>query len=194
MRALLAFILVGALGGTALAQGGPGYYGGPPPPPPPGVFRSGLVLGFDIGLGAINFSNCDGCEALGGLGWGLQLGGMISPNMAIVGDVSAVSHFLDDQQQTLNSVTVTGVLRGWLSRIFFLEGGLGIGWMQLDDPYGTIADTKGGLALLGGAGIEVVQAANFALDIRLRITGARYDYGDGVGVSNVAVLAGFTWY
>jgi len=61
---------------------------------------------------------------------------------------------------------VTAVLRGWLSRIFFLEGGLGVGWMQLDDPYGTIADTKGGLAILGGAGLEIVQAANFALDIR----------------------------
>src|SRR5688572_4091715 len=198
MKALLGIIAAGlvlAAAGSASAQGyGPGYYQQPPPPPPPGVYRSGLVLGFDIGVGAIAFTDCDECESLGGLAWGLRLGGMVGPNLAILGDVSGVSHFLEEEDATLNSVTVTGILRGWLSRIIYLEGGVGIGWMQLDDPYGTIADTRGGFGLIAGVGIEVLQTSSFVLDIRGRVSASRFDYGDGVGVANWTLAAGFTWY
>jgi hypothetical protein len=198
MKALLGIAAVCAVllsSGAASAQGyGPGYYGAPPPPPPPGVIRSGLVLGFDLGIGAISFTDCEDCDVLGGLAWGFQLGGMIGPNLALLADISGVSHYLSDEDATLNSLTVTGVLRGWLGRILYLEGGVGVGWMQLDDPYGTIAETRGGLGLLIGGGVELVQATSFVLDLRLRFSVARFDYGDGVGVGNTSLALGLTWY
>jgi hypothetical protein len=196
MKATLAVVVVAVLlaaTGSANAQSGPGYYGGPPPPPPPGVYRSGLVFGGHLGVGAISFTDCDDCESLGGFAWGLQVGGMLAPSLALLADLSGVTHFGDDET-ALTSMTFAGVLRGWVSRIFYLDGGLGVGWMQLSDPYGVIADTQAGFGLLVGAGVEVLQTPSFALDIRLRFSVARFDYGDGVGIGNTTLGVGLTWY
>jgi hypothetical protein len=171
----------------------PGYYGAPPPPPPPGVIRSGFIFGGSIGLGAINFTDCEGCDALGGLALQFHLGGMVGPNLALMFDGATVMHLLDDDS-ALYSNTGMAVLRGWLSRVFWLEGGLGFGQMQLGDAYGLIAETRGGFGLLVGAGIEVLQSTSFTIDIQLRVTAARYDYGDGVGVANTSLNVGFNFY
>jgi hypothetical protein len=201
MRAWLAIATLAAtllLAGRAEAQGyGPGYYPGAPPPPPRGIIRSGLVFGFGIGLGAISFTDCDDCEVLGGLGLEGHIGGMIAPNLALLFDAAVVVHPLDDGRggtSSLASITYMGVLRGWVSRIFWLQGGLGGGYMSLGDEYGTIATSEMGFGVLLGAGIELVQSTSFALDLQLRISASRYDYGDGVGVANTVLQVGLNWY
>jgi hypothetical protein len=186
------------LGGRAEAQGyGPGTYRAPPPPPPTGVIRSGFIFGGGIGLGAISFTDCSDCEVLGGLGLQFHLGGMLAPNLALMFDGATVIHPLDDgdgSTSALASNTGMAVLRGWISPIFWLEGGLGLGYMSLGDEYGTIAETRAGWGGLVGAGLEIVQTPQFTIDLQLRITASRYDYGDGVGVANTVLHVGFNFY
>ena len=201
MKAWLAIATLTAcafLGARAEAQGyGPGTYTSPPPPPPTSVIRSGFIFGGSVGLGAISFTDCDDCEVLGGLGLQFHLGGMLAPNLALMFDGATVLHPLDDEEgngTTLASNTGMAVLRGWLARVFWLEAGLGVGYMTLGDAYGTIAETRAGFGLLAGAGFELVQSSSFTLDLQLRITAARYNYGDGVGVANTVLQVGFNFY
>ena len=203
MKAWLAIATLSAcalLGSRAAeAQGyGPGTYSGQPPPPPTGVIRSGFIFGGGIGLGAISFTDCDDCEVLGGLGLQFHLGGMIAPNLALMFDGATVVHPLDNgdgSTSALMSNTGMAVFRGWISPIFWLEGGLGVGYMSLADEYGTIPpETRAGFGGLVGAGLELLQTPQFTLDLQLRITASRYNYGDGVGVANTSLNVGFNFY
>ncbi len=199
LRVVLALVLASAvlaLGGTAHAQGyGPGYYQGPPPPPPPGVLRSGMILGASLGFGGIFPADCDDCDGLGSFALQGHIGGMIAPQLAVMFDAGALFHPFEDDS-LLTSSTFLGVLRGWLGRVIWLEAGLGLGYLQATDESGYfIVEERTGLAALIGAGIEVLQTPSFALDLQVRLSGARYSSeGDAFGITNLAVMIGFNFY
>jgi hypothetical protein len=197
VAAACAVYALAAAPSTASAQGygGPGYYpGAPPPAPPPGIIRSGLIVGGAVGLGGIFDADCDDCSGLGAFGLQFHIGGMIAPNLALVFDMSGLYHVFDDDS-ILTSATFLGVIRGWLGRIFWLEAGLGLGYLEATDAWGYTEGSRTGGAALVGAGIEVLQTPSFALDIQLRISGARFSAGgNSFGISNVGVFVGFNWY
>ena len=59
--------------------------------------------------------------------------------------------------------------------------------LELSDDYGyQIARTETGFAGMAAAGVELLQTYNFALDLQVRVTGSRIDYGDGTGVGTIA--------
>src|SRR5262249_50284459 len=125
---------LGASAGVAAAQ----QYGPPPPgrgyyaPPPPGIHRYGLVFGGAIGPGAFSFSDCSGCEAFGALALQLEIGGMVSPEVAILFDWTGHLHPTNDGNGTLVSSNLLDVaVRGFLGRIFWIEGGIGIGYLTV---------------------------------------------------------------
>ena len=80
------FTLFGSLStAEAQYQPPPPYYPPPPPPPPRGVYRSGLVLGFAVGGGSIQASDCG--YVCGGAFMGeFHIGGMLNPRLAVMGD------------------------------------------------------------------------------------------------------------
>lgn len=196
MRTLVtSLVLVAALAGAAAAQSyGPGYYQQPPPPPQPqGIQRGGLILGGSIGLGGIYFTNCDNCDSYGGLALQGHIGGMVAPNVAIVFDASTVIHPFEEGG-TLMSHAWLGALRIWLTDNLWLSGGVGLGLVEEDDDFGYLVDrTETGLVGMAAAGVELLQTYNFALDLQVRGTWARFDDVD-LNVSNLSVLLGFNWY
>ena len=94
----------------------------------------------------------------------------------------------------ISSNLFDGAIRVFLGRIFWLEGGIGIGYVNQSDEFGFVFSSGVGLGLMGAAGVEVLQTYNFALDLQLRISGARIENNPGVNVGNVAALIGIHWY
>jgi hypothetical protein len=194
---VFAIVGVAAAAAPAHAQGyGPGYYAGPPPPPR-GVVRSGFIAGVAIGGGAFGIVDCDDCEGTGALSLRGHLGGMLAPNLALMFDLeSASGPFGDDA--VITQTTAMGVLRVWLGRIFYLQGGLGLAWLRLSTEGGGLAITsEAGGAIMGGLGVELMQRPSFTIDLSLRLIGSRYggdDEDGGFGVGGGTLLVGFNWY
>jgi hypothetical protein len=197
LRTVLVGLILFSLAATAHAQ----YYGQPPPPrpgpyyaaQPQGIVREGLVFGGSIGAGAFGISDCHDCETLGALALQLEIGGMITPNLALVVDWTGHLHPFTDGG-VLSSNLLDGSLRVFLGRIFWLQGGIGFGYLEATDEAGYSLGSAGGLGLLVAGGVEVLQTYNFALDIELRLSGERIYTDPAVSISNVALLIGFHWY
>src|SRR5436190_7129834 len=103
MRNLLVAVLV-VTPTIALAQPG----AAPPPPPPPGgggyyaaptapvgIQRRGFVIGFSLGGGTMNCGDCPDDSALSGVALDLHLGGMLTPQLALMFDGWGVAHPFD---------------------------------------------------------------------------------------------------
>jgi hypothetical protein len=173
----------------------PGYgYGQPapypppmyPPPPPPRLERHGLILGIGVGFGGVTAKNCPNCG--GGFAGEFHLGAMITPRFGLMYDVSTVVHPVDSLGTDLTNTTHTLAGQLWLTNLFWVKGGFGLGQIELND--GTF-NGQTASAFLVAAGIEVVQSTWFALDVQGRLTYAAYDGG---GATNGLVLLGFNWY
>ena len=184
----LATLLAGA--SNAHAQ-----YGYPPPPAPRGLYRSGLLLGFSLGGGGISADQC-GIVCGGGFSGEFHIGGMVNPRLALMGDFWGVFHPWSDaagSATTIHSIS-SFAIQYWVTPIIWLKGGMGFGRMQLvDESSGgfTFAEETG-LALMGGGGVEVLQMANFALDLQLRFGHGFYDQGGDV--NTYAFMVGLNWY
>ena len=183
----------------------PSYYP-PPPPPPRGVYRSGLVYGFSLGLGSISFSGCGDVCGVAGMGE-FHIGGMIGPRLALEGDFWGGVHAFSDSVlgdgETFNGI-YSLALQYWLTDIIWVKGGLGLGNVQISascDDFGDDCnfDDETGFAFMLAAGIEIVQSYNFALDLQLRYGNVVYKTADdgsqGDGDTNMfAFMVGFNWY
>ena len=181
----------------ASAQGyGPprrGYYG----QPEYGIQRYGLVIGGSIGPGAMAFSDCGNCDSLGTLAVQLELGGMVAPNVAVLFDWTG--HFHPDNDGTLSANLFTGDIRLFLGRIFWIQGGLGVGSLSFDNNFDYRDENIGwGLGGLVAAGIEVLQTRRMALDLQVRLSAIHIPNDSAVlhdyTVEDVAFMIGLHWY
>jgi hypothetical protein len=192
----IAMILVLGSASSAHAQyqAPPPGYGYPPPPPPRrmGMYRDGLVIGFAVGGGDISASNCPACG--GGFAGEFHIGGMLNPRLALMADFWGIAHSYDDGAggATLTNSMVTAAIQYWVADQVWLKGGIGGARITLSDANGNAyGSSEGALALLGAAGVEVLQVGNFALDLQFRLGYGAYSGG---GATNVAFLVGFNWY
>ena len=82
-----------------------------------------------------------------------------------------------------------------MTDIVWLKGGIGFANLKIsdeNDPNVSIAfDDESGGAVMGAAGVEVVQSYNFALDLQVRAGHGFYSGGD---LNNLAFMVGFNWY
>jgi hypothetical protein len=181
-----AIVILGSLS-TAHAQyaAPPSYFG---PGPSRGMYRSGLVLGFGLGVGSITTD--DNCVNCGGAAGGLEfhIGGMLNPRMAVLFEAWGLARDVDGGGTLTNSIGM-GALQFWVNDVFWLKGGLGFGSVRFS-YYGT-TDTQSGLGLSAAGGFEVLQYPGFALDLQLRVAHMSYDFG---GATNFAFMVGFNWY
>ena len=216
MRIALAAIVCAALAGEAAGQYGPppppppSQPPPPPPPPPPGtgpgyyaapeptVVRDGFTIGASIGLGGINDSSCDDCDALGGLALELHLGGMLTPRLALIGDASMIAH--GDEGYALTQGILAVAAQWWILEKVWLKGGLGVGRVTevIELPGGgELRGEDEGTGVLLGVGIEFLSSGDFTLDAQLRFAVLRYrdDVADeGYTLSNTSLHLGFNWY
>ena len=195
----LGAVLLTILGSASVAQAQYGrrrYYS----QPPSGVYRSGVVFGFSLGVGGMSASGCGDLCGVSGLGE-VHIGGMIAPNVAVMGDFwEGLRYFSGDRYlgsgQTYNGV-YTAALQWWPAYNVWLKGGVGFGRLQInaDGDYYSVDDETGFAFLLAG-GIELVQSYNFAMDLQLRYGNVAYGGGpNSVGdLSMYGLMIGFNWY
>jgi hypothetical protein len=166
----------------------PRYY----PPPPQGyerINRSGLVLGFAVGGGAVRFEG----EGDSAFAYTFDLGGMVSNNLALLFDVSSLSHAVSSWEDESHTI-VGGVVRVFFLKFLWAQAGLGLGHLAISDGWGYVTDsTESSLAGILGAGAELLQTTGgFSLDVQLRLAGASYS---GIGRAvNTSLLVGFNFY
>jgi hypothetical protein len=176
---------------TAQAQYGPRpYYGAPPSR---GVYRSGLVLGGSLGVGAISASNCDPFCGGAGMIEG-HIGGMLNPRLALMGDFWGSAHPWTDAYGS-SGTTYHGIYtlaaQYWATDILRLKGGAGFGQMEVGYD-GAPNNSESGFAIMGAIGVEVVQSYNFALDLQGRF--GHGFYSQGGDVNNFGFMVGVNWY
>lgn len=170
----------------------------PPPPPPPalvvpdeGVERDGFVIGFALGGGNM-VSDCDNCDAYEGAAFELHVGTMVAPSLALLFDLSSVTHPLEGGG-SLSQVAGTGALQVWVLPRAWLRAGLGWGNLTETNDEGemTMMSDRTGSAFLLGAGVELFQSRSFAIDAQARLVAV--DYVD-VSMTNFSAFLGFNWY
>jgi opacity protein-like surface antigen len=225
MKTASLVVLAAALLAPAVAAAQPAYSQPPPPPsyaPPPGPppaasghhDRAGrLNLGFSIGLGQMQIDDSDvGCNGCDGDPIAFQadahLGWMLSPRLSLLAELQGVGQTIADDgfvTDTLLQSTATLGAQYWVTPQLWLKAGIGGAALQVqrDDGFeASHSDSLEGSALTGAIGYEILSARNFAIDLQLRVTGARYEDAvvelDGstsdmeVGTTNLGV--GFTWF
>lgn len=184
----------------------PGY---PPPYAPPRPVRTPDRRGFVIGLSLGGGSFVVDCQSAGctqffggddrrfeGGSLSFHIGGMVNETMAILFDAWGVAHS-PDGDRTLTHNIGDIALRWFPHRIMWLQGG--VGWANFnlhtscragETCTERVGDT--GFALVGAAGLELVQGEHFVLDVSLRIAGG--GYGEGGSVNMTALQLGINWY
>jgi hypothetical protein len=172
----------------------PGYGGYPPPPPPPryryGMYRQGLIFGAALGFGQNDASACDICG--GALAFEFHIGGMVTPQLALVGDFWFNDHPIANSDSSMVHSIYTFAIQYWPISQLWLKGGIGGG--NVDITSATVGETSGenGLAIMGAGGFEMLQAGNFALDLQLRV--GHGFYSQGGDVTSWALMIGTNWY
>jgi hypothetical protein len=157
--------------------------------------RDGLTIGVELGGGHMDCDatiGCDGVTEAGGVS--VNLGAMITPNLAIMGDAWLMAHTEDRLTLTQGMATIGPQL--WLGP-FWVRGGVGVaragfnydaGIIEIEDQTETVP------AAMAALGVEVISTKDFALDVRLR-GGAGFFHDDpDVQVRNVSLGVGANWY
>jgi hypothetical protein len=183
-----------------------GYYAQPTTTPDGFKLRAGrLALGFGLGLGAmesengpIECGNCDYNAIAGGIDF--HIGGMISNRLALLleiqGNAQTVEEYGYEGSQTLTQGALMGAAQFWVTPRIWLKGGLGVANLQYTysdsyDDYEEPIDT--GAAVLLAAGIELLHAQTFSIDLQGRVLVGAYDgIDDQITASQIGV--GFNWY
>lgn len=194
---------------VADAQPG-GYYSQPPPGSVlPGGFHNRtnrMIFGFSLGLGSMQDRGdnppCDerdyGCSPIAGQA-SFHLGGFIGPRLALMGEIHGNAQTVDvDEFGDTTSVVQAGLLfaaQYWVTPQFWVKGGIGFSRLQLDHSYfGVVEEVpENGLALLAGAGFEVLSAQRFSVDIQGRIMHGSYDYINN-SITGFSVGVGINWF
>jgi hypothetical protein len=118
---------------------------------------------------------------------------MLTPSLAIIGQVSGVVHRDDDYE--LSQWVAAGGLRAWVAPRFWIEGGVGAARTKIDvmgDFLDISAESETVPAVAAGLGVEVLSSNKFALDVALR--GANGFYEDEYNVYQVTLGAAATFF
>ena len=185
--------------GTASAQD---YYGKQAP-----HVRNGLQLGFGIGGGDIDCSNCD--AGLDAFGADFHVGKMFSPNLSIGGQVWTMRNSEDidigigpEFTTNLFHTIITANAQYWVLPRLWLRGGVGLAYVSVSiegDGISAEAQSEAGLGVMAGFGYEVLTTRTFALDLEMQFGAGFYANEDDptmddVEARNVSIGLGFTWF
>jgi hypothetical protein len=161
----------------------------PPPAVPDRIHRHGLMLGFALGGGGVRIED----DSFNGFAFSFNLGGMLTPHLALQFDLSAISHAVDEFGTSETSSVLGATVQYYFLNFLWAKAGLGFGNISLDDAFGQIDSTESSGAFIAAAGGEVLQTTGgFTIDVQLRLTAASFD---AIGLTtNTALLVGFNFY
>lgn len=162
------------------------------------TYRAGATFGVGVGGGHIGCSDddgddCDGDGANEAAGLNLRAGLMLSPSLALTGDLWAMAHTED--QLTVSQAIAAAVLRGWVSDRLWLQGGLGVARSSAEVDVGDLdlmSETDYVPAAVAGIGIEVISTDHLALDLELKAGSGLYE--DNIQIYNLSLGAGVSFY
>ena len=206
LSALILFSFVGVIAASSSAQAQPygGYAGERHEWRRPGRIIFGLNLGFGGMSSSSGAITCDSCDykpvslELGG-----HIGVMLTPRLALELEYQGNAQQIGDDGQgdTTTLVQSTGLisLQAWLTRQFWVKGGLGGSNLSVtsQDAFGNgendpVAHGSGG-ALLLAAGYELFSAPRFSVDLQGRLLFTTYDgLNDKITAGTVGV--GVNWF
>lgn len=156
--------------------------------------RSGLTGGGDLGFGHLSCSGdgCDGFTASGS--FGLHIGGMVTPSVAILADAWWMFHTED--RLTVSQGIMTAAVRFWPVTHFWLQAGLGAAraGYTYGGAFAQVSDhTEWVPAFQVAIGVEPIATDAFGLDIALRYGTGFYSDGD-YRIHNLALVVGLSFY
>jgi len=155
--------------------------------------RDGLTIGVELGGGHMECEGvgCDGVTEAGALS--VNIGGMLTPNFAIMGDAWMMGHREDRLTLTHGMATIGPQL--WIGP-FWVRGGVGVARASFNYDAGIVDigdKTETVPAAMAALGLEVISTKDFALDLRLRGGTGFFNDGD-TRVQNVSLGLGANWY
>jgi len=160
------------------------------------------MLGFGGHLGTMagdaDILACSGCDYDPlAFGFHFQIGGMLNPRMALLGEITGNFQQLDSfGDEFLVQTQVMVALQYWLTPRFWIKGGIGgsILTVSYDDGVGAGSeDIDEGLAIMGAAGYEIAAGRRFAVDLQLRIASGTYDAIDRQ-IDTATIGIGVSWF
>ncbi len=189
-----------------------------PPPPPPNYYqpayqppmelppeapkgRQGFLFGFNFGLGSLISDTgqfeCRSCiEEPAAVSYGIQVGTMINPNMAIIGEIWGQARAVDDAGATwLNQTMYTAQLKYWFTERLWAKAGIGAASLSLSRE-GESQALSDGTAILAAIGVELVSTDSFAWDLQLKSGTGIYstEFGNAASFDATTFSTGLTWY
>jgi Outer membrane protein beta-barrel domain len=157
-----------------------------------GVIVGASIDGGDMGCETKSGEDCGGQKAAGGFSG--HLGGMLTPRLALMGEVWAMG--ASENNVTNTQVMANLALRGWATRRFWLQGGLGFARNKVsyDAGSGVMATDESATvpAFMAAIGFELVHTHEFGLDLEAR-TGTGFYEGDA-RIYNGAIGVGASWF
>jgi hypothetical protein len=160
------------------------------------------MLGFGGHLGTMSGDSgilgCTGCDydPLAG-GVHFQIGGMLNPRVALVGEVFSAGQQLDSfGDEILFQTQLMIALQYWLTPRLWIKGGIGGSFLTVsyDDGVGAGSESldEGG-ALMAALGYELAASDRFAVDLQLRLASGTYEALDQQ-INTATVGVGISWF
>ena len=184
-------LLALAAPGTAQAQGNP-------------QTRNGFTIAFGLGNGSAK-PTCDGCadaDRKNGVSGFLRLGGAVSSSLIISGQTRGWTHSENGATADMGFLLAGAQWYPQPATGWYLEGGLGLGTLQISDDVTGDKLKSVGAAISVGTGYDFRVGKNFSLTPYLNIAGmAQADAklngagGNGkLGGNLVQLGLAFTWH
>lgn len=162
--------------------------------------RRGLILGFGVGGGELSCEDisengdgpCEGVTEAGSIDF--HVGGMLTPRLAILGDVWVMGHTEDNL--TVSQTITTAAVQFWVLPRLWIKGGLGGAHARFtyDGLFVDVTDRSQTVpAAMIAAGFEILTKKNFALDVQLKAGTGLYKDED-TKAQNASLTIGFNWY
>ncbi len=157
-----------------------------------GVIVGASVDGGDMGCETKSGEDCGGQKAAGGFSG--HLGGMLTPRLALMGEVWAMG--ASQNNVTNTQVMANFAIRGWATRRLWLQGGIGFARSKVEYDAGsglmTTDESATVPAFMAAIGFELVHTHEFGLDIEAR-SGTGFYEGDA-RIYNGAIGVGASWF
>lgn len=157
----------------------------------PGIRK---IIGFDFGIGLFD-GFCAECRIQGGISADFFAGVQVARRVGIVVDLWSLMHLLpsdsaEDRGFTAHS-QATAAARVWVVPAFWIQTGVGPGFLSVVGPQEQIDVGPGAVIAAGG---ELKHRPNSGIDLSLRLGATRFRIdGTKQYIYNASAVVGYHW-
>ena len=141
---------------------------------------------------------CDGCESTPpAVGGEIHIGTMVTPKLALQGELWYTSRDLDDfGDSSIDQTMYLLTAQYWLAKRFWIKGGICISSLSISyfDGFEDVREhVESGTGLMGSIGYEIIQSEKLAIDLQLKTGRGIYSDRDEEITTNLGAI-GLHWY